>query len=224
MDHLAHAFTKAVGSLFVPGMFGILLSSLIITILALTGFFFGMSGFFFWLFGASSLFAWLGSLGAGVLAWFLFPAIMPVIVNFFDTRIVRLIETQEYPGAISAHEPPFMPEFLHDVRFTFKALLLNMLALPFYLIPVLNLLLFYALNGYLLGREFFVMVARQHMSIEEAAALHKRNSRTASLAGTGLAIAATIPIINLFAPIWGVAVMTHLYHRLDRPVEILPPH
>ncbi|MFW0777917.1 MAG: EI24 domain-containing protein [Rickettsiales bacterium] len=225
MQYLSSAFTKAVGSLFAPGMIGILLMSLVITITALACFFFGASAFFFWLFESSWL-AWLGAFGSGIFSWFLFPAIMPIIVNFFDTRIVRLIERHQYPHAQGAIEPPFLPEFLHDARFTLKALLLNLLALPFYLIPVVNLLLFYSLNGYLLGKEFFIMVARQHIPIDDAVALHKRHTRTASLAGTGLAIAATIPIINLFAPIWGIAVMTHLYHAInDTPkAEILPPN
>ena len=52
---------------------------------------------------------------------------------------------------------PFWPELLHDLGFTVKALLLNILVLPLYLVPVLNLVLFYWLNGRLLGREYFVM-------------------------------------------------------------------
>lgn len=214
MEHLSISSVKAVNSLFVPGMLVILLKSLIITILALTFFFFSASSIFFWLFGADSWLSWLGAFGSGVFAWFLFPAITPVIVNFFDTRIVSIIEANDYPQAQRAQEPPFMKEFLHDLKFTGKALLINLLALPFYLIPVFNLLLFYGLNGYLLGREFFVMVARQHMPIEEALQLHKRHGRMVSLGGTSLAIAATIPIINLFAPIWGIALMTHLFHQV----------
>ena len=216
MEKLIDASLKAAGSLFAPGMFGVLIKSLIITIVALTLFFFGASSFFFWLFGADSPWSWLGAFGSGMMAWFLFPPIMPIIVNFFDTRIVRIIEMQHYPSAPLATEPPFMKEFLHDLGFTSKALLLNLLALPLYLIPVVNLLLFYGLNGYLLGREFFVMVARQHMPLEEAIALHKRHRRMASVAGTLLAFTATLPIINLFAPIWGIALMVHVYHRINK--------
>lgn len=216
MEHLSSAVIKAFGSLLAPGMLGILLKSLIITLLALTAFFFGASSFFFWIFGAESWLSWLGAFGSGVFAWFLFPAITPVIVNFFDTRIVGLIEARDYPQSPKATEPPFMKEFMHDLKFTGKALLLNILALPFYLIPVFNLLLFYGLNGYLLGREFFVMVARQHMPIAEAMALHKAQNGLVSTAGVLFAIGATIPIVNLFAPIWGIAMMTHLYHVTKR--------
>lgn len=213
MEHLSVSSAKAVNSLFIPGMLMILVKSLIVTILALSLFFLGASAFFFWLFAGSWL-AWLGTFGAGIFAWFLFPAITPVIVNFFDTRIVGIIENRDYPQAEKIQQPPFMKEFLHDLAFTMKALLLNILALPFYLIPIFNLLLFYGLNGYLLGREFFVMVARQHMPIEAAVQLHKRHNKIVGLAGTCLAVAATVPIVNLFAPIWGIALMTHLFHAL----------
>jgi uncharacterized protein involved in cysteine biosynthesis len=225
MEPLASSAFRAIQSLFAPGMVFILLKSILITLVALSAFFIGSSTLFFSLFGADSWLSWLGSIGSGIMAWFLFPAIMPVIVNFFDTRIVRLIEEQEYPGAAKAVEPPFMKEFLHDAKFTAKALLLNLLALPFYLIPIVNLLLFYGLNGYLLGKEFFIMVARQHMPIESAVELHRRHSQLAGLGGTALAIMATIPIVNLFAPIWGIALMVHVYHSVQSTTKsaILPP-
>lgn len=225
MPSLITSAFKAVESLFAPGMFFVLLKSIVITLVALTVFFFGASSVFFWIFGHESWISWLGAFGSGAMAWFLFPAIMPVIVNFFDTRIVRLIEDAQYPGAPRASEPPFFAEFMHDAKFSLKALALNLVALPFYLIPVVNLLLFYGLNGYLLGREFFIMVARQHMSLEEAGALHKTHGRVAGLAGMLLAIAATIPIINLFAPIWGIALMVHLFHSLANTPKstLLPP-
>ncbi len=147
-----------------------------------------------------------------MIAWFLFPGIMPVIVNFWGDRIGDIIEEQDYVKPAAAR--PFWPELLHDVRFSFMTLLINILVLPLYLLPVINFLLFYGLNGTLLGREFFVMAARRHVSLEEAFALRKRNSWIIFMVGVLLVVCATIPIVNLFAPFWGIAVMTHLYHRL----------
>jgi CysZ protein len=214
MPTLMLAGLKALRSLGAPGMPFVLIAALLITLLALAAFFTGASTFFFWLFGAHSWLSWLGTVGSGVLAWFLFPAIMPVIVNFFDTRIVALVEAADYPALGAPRTPAAMPEFWHDVRFTLKALLLNLIALPFYLIPLVNVLLFYGLNGYLLGREFFVMVARQRMPLQKAVALHRTHRRLVTVAGISLAVAATLPIINLFAPVWGIALMTHVFHLL----------
>jgi uncharacterized protein involved in cysteine biosynthesis len=118
-----------------------------------------------------------------------------------------------------------MPEIFHDARFTLTAIGLNLLVLPLYLVPGINLVLFYLLNGYLLGREFFVAMARRHMPINEAIQLRKDHSRIITLGGIGLAFLATIPLVNLFAPFWGVAMMTHLFHALkpEPKVKFLLP-
>src|SRR5262249_47955089 len=148
-----------------------------------------------------------------MIAWFLFPGIMPVIVSFFDNRIADIIERQDYPAA-PAQPAEFLPEMLHDLRFSCVTILLNILVLPLYLFPLLFPFVFYGLNGYLLGREFFVMAARRHMPIVEAEALRKRHANSVLAAGVILTLLATIPIVNLFAPFWGIAIMVHLYHRL----------
>jgi len=219
------ASLKAFQSLFAPGMLRVFVFSVLLTLLALSVFFIGASGFFFWLASVMQN-GWIGvigSLGAGALAWFLFPGIMPVIVNFFDDRIATLIERQDYPGA-RPKPPEFWPEFWHDARFSAMAVLLNLIVLPFYLIPLLGVMGFFLLNGYLLGREFFIMVARRYMPVSEAVALRKHHGTTILLAGMALVLCAIIPFINLFAPFWGIALMTHLYHRLTKTAEVLPPY
>lgn len=223
MSHLISASMKAMQSFLAPGMFYIFVASVCITLVALTVFFLIASSFFLWLGGYLDN-DWIGvggTFGSGLLAWFLFPGIMPIIVNFFDDRIASIIERQDYPST-HASPPPFWPEFWHDARFSLLAVGLNLLALPLYLIPLVNIALFYLLNGYLLGREFFVMAARRHMPIAEAVALRKRNGAVITAAGMLLVVAATIPFINLFAPFWGIAVMTHLYHLIGKSAELLP--
>jgi CysZ protein len=215
---------KAVGSLFAPGMLRIFILSILTTIAALIGFFIVASSFFLSL--ASHMhngwIAALGTLGSGLFVWFLFPGIMPIIVNFFDNRIATLIERKDYPNA-APKEPEFWPEFWHDARFTLLTIGLNLLALPFYLMPGINVLVFFLLNGYLLGREFFTMVARRYMPIPQAASLRKQHGGTVLIAGIALVLLAIIPFFNLFAPFWGIALMTHLYHSLYKPMEVLPP-
>jgi len=105
------------------------------------------------------------------------------------------------------------------------AIMLNVLVIPLYFVPVINLFVFYVLNGSLLGKEFFIMVARRHLPLEDAKKLRARHSRTIFLAGAALAFFATLPIVNLVAPFWGIAVMTHLYHALAKTQrsEVLLP-
>jgi CysZ protein len=222
MSALIPSATRAISSLFAPGMLPVMVKCVIVTIVALFLFVIGASSFFIWLAGTieSADFSLLvgigGSIGSGILAWFLFPTIMPVIVNFFGERIAEIIEARDYPAVRPIQDVAFWREFLHDARFTLMTIGLNLLVLPLYLLPVLNIFLFYLLNGYLLGREFFIMVARRHVPVSQAEILRKRYSRTVMTAGILLTVMATIPILNLFAPFWGIAVMTHLYHRLTK--------
>ncbi len=218
MESFIIAGARALRSLFAPGMFGLFVLTVLVTIAALIGFVVTASSFFAWLSGTmqgsewAPWLPWFGGIGATVVAWLLFPGIMPVIATFFDNRIAQTIEQQEY-AAVRPHEPAFWPELVHDMRFTALAITLNVLVLPLYLLPVINLVLFYALNGYLLGREFFTMAARRHLPGIEVEKLRRRHGRSVMAAGVMLTFLATIPIANLIAPFWGIAVMVHLYHR-----------
>lgn len=224
MHPLFSAAAKAIESLFVPGMFGVFIYSIIVTLLALFSFFLFASGVSIMI-GAqmdSGAVGVIGTLGAGFLAWLLFPAIMPVIVNFFDDRIATLIEKKDYPNTLP-RSPDFWPELWHDSKFTLFALTINIVVFPLYFFPLLGQILFFLVNGYLLGREFFVTVAKRYMPIAEAIQLRKQHRMRVLIAGMALVLAAVTPIVNLFAPFWGIALMLHLYHRLAKPVELLAP-
>lgn len=231
MGALISSAFRAAGSLFTPGMPGVFLWSLLATLAALAGFVAGASLFFGWLGGALQNYAfsdsipWLGGIGSAVLAWMLFPGITPLVISFFDARITRLIEAHAYPGTPPPQPAAFLPELLHDLRFALTALGLNILVLPLYLLPGLNLFLFYWLNGYLLGREYFVMAARRHMPVAEANALRRRHAGVVTAGGALLTFLATVPVLNLLAPFWGVALMVHLYHlTADAPGARNLPH
>lgn len=218
MHALLQITLRALRSIFAPGMFGVFIWSLLITIGALSGFVL-FAGLLLHMMADSALLSWwvpyAGMWGAAALAWFLFPGIMPIFVNFFDARIAHLIERQDYPQSVASNPTPFWKEFWHDVRFSLLAVTLNIVVLPLYLLmPGLHFLPFYLLNGYLLGREFFIMAARRHMPIDEAILLRRQHAQIILAAGTALAVMATLPLVNLVAPFWGVAVMVHLYHRV----------
>ena len=232
MELFIVAALRALRSLFTPGMFGVFVLSILLTIAALIGFVTFSGVFFSWLGGhvqdtaLAHFLPWIGTIGATMLAWALFPGIMPIIVNFFDDRIAILIERHDYPATPPARAPHFWNEFAHDVRFTLMAIALNILVIPLYFFPLLNLFVFFGLNGYLLGREFFSMVALRHIPLEEVERLRRLHHRTILTAGVALTVLATIPLVNLFAPFWGVAMMVHLYHILARTPasEVLPPY
>ncbi len=218
MNKLIDAALKSFRSLTDPGMVGVFIKSIIITVIFLISLAASVS------YGATlaadqwsdlryaGYIPWVASFGGIVLAWILFPGILPLIVSFFDEAIIRNIEDHEYPHAAPAIKIPFLQEFFHDLKFALKAILLNILVLPLYFVPMLNIFVFFSLNGYLLGSEFYFTVARRHLPYTEAKRAKRNNSFLIFIGGVLLVFLSTIPIINLFAPFWGIALMTHLYH------------
>ena len=84
------------------------------------------------------------------------------------------------------------------------------------LFPLAIPFIFYGLNGFLLGREYFQIAAMRREGRAGAKALRKRHLPEIWMAGVLMALPLTIPLVNLFIPVLGAATFTHLYHRLAR--------
>ncbi len=82
--------------------------------------------------------------------------------------------------------------------------------------PPLAPFVFWLVNGYLLGREYFALVATRRLPPEAAAALGRRQFWRLWLAGTAMVIPMSVPLLNLLVPVIGVAVFTHQFHRVAR--------
>jgi uncharacterized protein involved in cysteine biosynthesis len=84
--------------------------------------------------------------------------------------------------------------------------------------PLLAPFSFWLVNGFLLGREYFQLVAMRRLGRAGAAALGRRHTGRVWLAGTAMAVPLSVPVLNLLVPVVGVAVFTHQFHRLaSRP-------
>jgi CysZ protein len=208
---------KALKSLLHKGIFKIFLLSILLNIAILAGIVLGvhflLDGITIpFLEGFDFLIDISGVIIAFFISIFVFPILMPIIISFFDEAICAAIEKQEYPE-LAKPNPPFWPTIRQDLAFTLKAIFLNILVLPLYLIPLVNIVVYYTLNGYLLGREFFNTAAGRYVSFGEGKALRKRNKLEIITGGAAITFLATIPVIQLIAPIWGVALMLHLFQQ-----------
>ena len=155
-----------------------------------------------------------------------FPGVSTIIVGFFLEDVVVAVEAQYYPNEPPARPQPVAEVVASTTRFALMVIGLNLLCLPFYLIlmfiPPLNLVLYYVLNGYLISREFFELVALRRM--EPAAALNMRRESRGKImvAGILLTFLLTIPIVNFLTPVIATAFMVHLFHSLPGRQEIIP--
>jgi uncharacterized protein involved in cysteine biosynthesis len=108
------------------------------------------------------------------------------------------------------------------LRFAIVALLLNLLLLPAYLLllifPPLYLLVFYLVNGYLLGREYFELVAYRRLEEREADELRRACRGRVMLSGVAMAFMLTVPVFNLVAPIAATAFAVHLFEAMRGPI------
>ena len=102
-------------------------------------------------------------------------------------------------------------------RLSGLSLALNLLALPLYLLlPGINLFLFLALNGYLLGREYFDVVALRRLDAAAAKAMRNRCGGRVFFGGVMIAGLFALPLVNLIAPVVATAFMLHVFEALPR--------
>jgi CysZ protein len=156
----------------------------------------------------------LAGLGSLVAAWFLFPAAISAVLGLFAEQVVDAVEARHYPALPPPRSQGVMASAAGALRLGALALLLNLLVLPLYLIPGINLIVALLLNGYLLGREYFETVALRRLPAAEARALRSLHRAELHLAGAVIAALLLVPVVNLVAPIIGVGLMTHRFHRL----------
>ena len=74
--------------------------------------------------------------------------------------------------------------------------------------------IFYGLNGYLLGMEYFTLAAMRRIGRDGAKTLRRKHLMTIWAAGTLMALPLSLPLVNLVIPILGAATFTHIFHRL----------
>lgn len=159
---------------------------------------------------------WLGGLAAGVLTWLLFPAAISAVIGLFLEEIAAAVEARHYPHLGPADGPKFGDTVLTALRFLAIMLALNILMLPLLLTGPLFPFVFYGVNGYLLGREYFELVALRRMGPPEATALRKRNRLRLFVTGVLIAFLLTVPVVNLLAPIIATGMMVHLFEDFSR--------
>lgn len=166
--------------------------------------------------------SWLSSLFniGGVLftialsIWLMVPVASAIIALFLD-EVAQAVEARHYPHLPKQTAAKLQDQILVSIRFLALLILANIGALILSMIlPFLAPVVFWATNGYLMGREYFQMAAMRRLPLEQAQELLRRHQGTIWCAGILMAIPLTIPLVGLFIPILGAATFTHLFERL----------
>ena len=166
--------------------------------------------------------SWLGALIniGGVLftialsIWLMVPVTSAIIALFLD-EVAQAVEARHYPHLPKQTATKLQDQILVGIRFLGILLLANIGALILSMIvPPLAPFVFWATNGYLMGREYFQMAAMRRMPRAQAQELFQRHQGSIWTAGILIAIPMSIPLVGLFIPILGAATFTHQFERL----------
>ncbi|MEE8271850.1 MAG: EI24 domain-containing protein [Alphaproteobacteria bacterium] len=157
----------------------------------------------------------LGGFTAFVLSLYLFPGVVGVVTSLLLDRVAEAVERRHYPDLGPARSLGVGASIGIALRFLAVLIVFNLLALVAGLIvPPLGPLLFYAVNGYLLGREYFELVAFRRADPAAAQALRRRNAGRVFWAGVVIAVLVSVPVLNLLVPVVGTAFMVHIFQSL----------
>lgn len=154
------------------------------------------------------------------LSMFLMIPVASAITSMFLDDVAAAVEDVHYPHLYPAPRVSFWDGVRDTVNFLGVLIGANILALFIYAaLPFAAFFIFYALNGYLLGREYFQLAAMRREGREGAKVLRNQYRGQIWIAGCLMALPLSIPIVNFLIPVLGAATFTHLYHRLAKTTE-----
>lgn len=221
-------FAKAIGQIGDPRFRRVLFLGIGLTLALLVAAYAGFLWLLNWLDPATLNLPFLGpnAFVGGLLSWgsmglmlilsiFLMIPVASAITSMFLEDVADAVEVRHYPELPPAPRVTFADAARDTLSFFGLLVGVNLVALlflPFYWFAAP--LVFYLINGFLLGREYFTIAALRREGRERARALRRENAIEIWFAGILMAIPLTIPLMNLVVPILGAATFTHLYHRI----------
>jgi CysZ protein len=213
---------KAFGMIFEPAFLGVVFRSFLLTLL-LFGLAFAAVQYgiqllppspWHWLHGAIDIIA---SLLVIVALLFFGAPVAALFASLFLNGVAKRIEKKYYPDDTTASAAPFLTYLFVGLRLAAEVIVVTVALLPAdVMLPGVGSFATLLADGWLLGREFFELVALRHLSRAEADSMRKRHATGILGAGIVIALLSMIPVVNFFAPLFGAAFMVHVFHHYQR--------
>jgi len=230
LDTIFKAFGLALGQIDDPRFRRVLMIGIGLTLALLIGVAAGFIWLVDWLSGESTLlpvlgevrwindlFSWGAALVMLVLSVFLMVPVASAITSLFLDDVADAVETVHYPHLPQSPRTPFGEALRDTVNFLGVIIGVNVLAMILYVIfAPIAIFIFWAVNGFLLGREYFTLAAMRRVGRKRAKQLRRKNFVTIWAAGILMAMPLSVPLLNLLIPILGAATFTHLFHLLPQ--------
>lgn len=215
------AFFKAFGDLGDPRMRSILWQTIGLSIITAMLLWSGLS----WLLSSTELIGdvpivggwletavdWLGSVAVFVLVVLLMPAFLGLYASFYIEAICRAVEARHYPHLQPPRNQSIMEAIIIGLKFGVLLIAFNLLLLVFIFFPPIYVVAGWAVNGHLLGREYLEMVGFRRMDPRHLRDYRLKKRSPIFMSGLMLAVVASIPVVNLILPLFGTAMMLHVF-------------
>ncbi len=225
------AARQSLANLFAPETRSVFWKVLGLTILVLIGLWFTLRGVFIayvwpyfaellpsvpdWAGWLTFVFAIIAGIGLALLLALLIAPVTALIAGLFLDDVAEVIEKRDYPADAPGHSMPMGRAIVESLQFLGVVLIGNLIALMLLLVPGVNLIAFFLVNGYLLGREFFEFAAMRFRPPQEANAFRRKHKGTVFLAGLLIACFLAIPFLNLLTPLFAAGLMVHLHKAIS---------
>jgi len=149
------------------------------------------------------------------LSIFLMAPVASAFTGLFLDDVADRVEATHYAHLATAPRAGLWVTLVDSARYFGLLVGLNLLGIILFAVSGgLGIVALWAINGFLLSREYFTMVALRRLNPDTVAALRRTWRVRLWVAGILLAVPLSVPIINLFVPVLGVAAFTHLFHAI----------
>ena len=161
-----------------------------------------------------TLLALAAGLGVVAGAVLLMPVATALVASLFVDEIADRVEERYYPADLPGRPLPVVTAFLEGIKAALLSLAVYACALPFLWVAGLGVVLFFLATAYVQGRVFFELAAMRFHPVAGAKRLRRQHRTTVFVGGLFIAAFLSIPIVSLAAPLFGTALMIHVYKRV----------
>lgn len=145
--------------------------------------------------------------------FFLMAPVTALMAGLFLDGIAAQVERRHYPGDPAGTPLAWGEALWLAVRFAALVLAVNLAVLPLAFTGI-GAMVLVAVNAYLIGREYFEMVAMRHLPVDQARQLRKHNSPLVFAAGLVPALLAVLPVINMTVPLVATIFFVHVFKQV----------
>jgi CysZ protein len=157
------------------------------------------------------------AIGTGLLLvvafFFLMAPVTAIFAGLFLDDVALRVEARHYPRDERGTPLTAARSIAIALQFAAVVLAINLAILPLVFTGI-GAAALVAANAYLIGREYFEMVAMRHMPVDEARLLRKENTPRILAAGIIPALLSLVPVLNLAVPLFATSYFVHIFKQV----------